>query len=149
SEKLASLGQLAAGISHEINNPVAFVSNNLVVLQQEFQAALELLERYQAQRDRLAQVEPAAAAELARQEEEIDIAYTQQNVGRQFQSSLNGLRRVQDIVRNLCDFARLDRAEWQEVDLNTYLRSTIEILSFELKRKSIELQTQFEELTPV
>ena len=56
--------------------------------------------------------------------------------------------RVREIVRNLCDFARLDRAEWQEVNLNDYLRATLEMLCHELKRKEIGLETRFGHLEP-
>src|SRR5262249_982838 len=57
-EKLASLGQLAAGVAHEINNPIAYVSNNLTVLQRDVRAALDVLNTYRAGRDSLARVEP-------------------------------------------------------------------------------------------
>jgi two-component system NtrC family sensor kinase len=146
SEKLASLGQLAAGISHEINNPVAFVSNNLAVMQREVKGAMRLLDLYRDCRIRLGEIDPDYAEKLAHLEEEVDLDYTQKHLNRQFQSSQDGLRRVRDIVRNLSDFARLDRAEWQDVDLRGYLQSTIELMSFELQQKSIQLETDFEEV---
>jgi signal transduction histidine kinase len=146
SEKLASLGQLAAGISHEINNPVAFVSNNLAVMQREVKGALHLLDLYRDCRIRLEEIDPEHAEKLAHLEEEIDLEYTQAHLSRQFQSTQDGLRRVKDIVSNLCDFARLDRAEWQDVDLRSYLQSTIEIVRFELQRKSVKLETTFKEV---
>src|SRR5262249_49453721 len=68
SEKRASLGQLAAGVAHEINNPIAYVSNNLAVLQRDVLAAMELLEKYREGREPLARAAPDLAAETARME---------------------------------------------------------------------------------
>jgi two-component system, NtrC family, sensor kinase len=149
TEKLASLGQLAAGLAHEINNPVAYVSNNLAVLQRDVLAALGLLDRYRAGRAALASVEPALAAEAARLEEEIDLAFVQENLPRLFTRTLDGLQRVRDIVRNLRDFARLDEAEFKEADLNAALRSTAEILRHELKERQVRLETDFGDVPPV
>jgi signal transduction histidine kinase len=149
SAKLASLGQLAAGIAHEINNPIAFVSNNLAVLRRDLLDALGVLDGYRAGRDRLALADAELAADLARREQEIDLDYVRQSCTRQFDSSLEGLRRVRDIVRNLCDFARLGEAELKDVDLNAALTSTAEILRHEIRMKQIRLEMSLGELPPV
>jgi signal transduction histidine kinase len=143
SEKLASLGQLAAGMAHEINNPVAFVNNNLAVLEREMQALLRLVGRYRAGREALVAVDPALAAEVQQVEQDIDLGYIEQNVDRQLRSSADGLRRVTDIVRNLSEFARLNRAALEEIDLNVCLGSTIEMLRHELQRRDVTLETDF------
>ena len=149
TEKLASLGQLAAGVAHEINNPIAYVTNNLAVIRRDGLAALNLLAKYSNLSAHLARLEPGVAAEIARLEDEIDLAYIQQNLGRLLDTSLKGLQRVRDIVGNLRDFARLDEAEFKEIDLNSALQTTIEILQHELKQKMIRLEASWQDVPPL
>src|SRR5437899_1933790 len=149
SEKLASLGQLAAGMAHEINNPIAYVSNNLAVLKRDVLAAMSLLDQYRAGRASLAQLEPDRVAEVARLEEEMDLAFVQENLPRLFDKTLEGLQRVRDIVRNLRDFARLDEADFKEADLTAALKSAIEIVQHQFKEKAVRLETTFGPLQPV
>jgi signal transduction histidine kinase len=149
SEKLASLGQLAAGMAHEINNPIAYVSNNLAVLRRDVPAALEVLDRYRAGRDLLRNVAPDLVAETERLEEAIDLPYIRDSLPRLFERSLDGLKRVRDIVKNLRDFARLDEADFKEADLNAALQSTLEIAAYEIRKSAIQLRTFLGELPPV
>jgi signal transduction histidine kinase len=139
SEKLASLGRLAAGVAHEINNPIAYVTNNLVVLRRDMRAALDALDAHRR----------GDAAEAARLEEEADLGYFRQQFGRTCEKTLEGLQRVRDIVRNLRDFARLDEAEFKEADLNAALASAVEILGHEFRQREVRLLTEFAPLPPV
>ncbi len=149
SEKLASLGQLAAGMAHEINNPLAYVTNNLAVLRRDMQALMDVLNTYRKGCESLATLTHDLIAEAARMEETIDLPYIQENFGRDFEASLQGLQRVRDIVGNLRDFARLDEADFKAIDLSVALTSTIEIARYELRSKDIQLQTEFQEVPHV
>ncbi len=149
TEKLASLGQLAAGIAHEINNPIAYVANNLAVLRRDVPAALQVLDKYREGREALRSAAPDLAAEAERLEQEIDLPYIRDSLNRLFERSLDGLKRVRDIVRNLRDFARLDEADFKEADLNAALESTLEIAGHEIKKNAVQLRTHLAPLPPV
>jgi two-component system NtrC family sensor kinase len=149
TEKLASLGQLAAGMAHEINNPIAYVANNLAVLRRDVPAALQVLDKYREGREQMRNESPQIVAEAERLEQEIDLPYIRASLPRLFERSLEGLARVRDIVKNLCDFARLDEADFKEADLNAALQSTLEIAEYEVKNHSIAVRRHFAELPPV
>jgi signal transduction histidine kinase len=149
SEKLASLGRLAAGMAHEINNPIAYVTNNLAVLRRDMIAALGVLDLYRQGRKALEAAEPALAAETARREAEVDLEFFRANLERICDKTAEGLQRVRDIVRNLRDFAHLDEAAFKEADLNAALGSTLEILRHEIAAKEIRTNLSLQPLPPV
>ncbi len=149
NEKLASLGRLAAGIAHEINNPIAFVSNNLTVIRREIQETLGILSLYQQGRPGLARSEPDLAARIASQEEDLDLAFFQNNFRRLCDKAQEGLQRVRAIVNNLRDFACLDEAAFKEADLRASLESVLEILRSEIGKKQVQVVMDWQPLPRV
>jgi signal transduction histidine kinase len=149
TEQLASLGRLAAGVAHEINNPISYVINNVAVLRRDVRAVLGVLDRYREGRAALAERRPELAEEASRLEDEMDLPYFLENQERMFERTADGLQRIRAIVQNLRDFARLDEAEYKEVDLNASLRSTLETFRHELDQKAIRVSTGLEEFAPV
>jgi PAS domain S-box-containing protein len=140
-EKLASLGLLVAGVAHEINNPLAFVTNNLAVLERDFGDLTRLLGIYsQDAPDR-------AAAQAFRAEADVD--YTLENLPNLIHRTREGLRRIQHIVSDLRVFARLDEGDLNDVDLNAGIESTMTIVLGHAKKKGIRLVSDLAPLPPV
>jgi PAS domain S-box-containing protein len=146
SEKLAGLGQMVAGVAHEINNPLAFVGNNVAVMQRDVGGIRKLLELYK-QAD--GSVPPELRQRITELEEQIDLTYTLENLEGLFSRSREGLRRIQQIVKDLRDFARLDESDLEECDINAGISSTLNIIQGHAKRKQVRLVTDLVPLPPV
>jgi two-component system NtrC family sensor kinase len=142
NEKLASIGLLSAGVAHEINNPLAFVANNLVVLDRDTMGLLSLIEHYRASRPKLAQADPQAAAKARALEEDIDLAYLQENLPRLLGRTRDGIDRVTRIVHSLRGLARTDTPHRQETNLSDLIDSSLEILRGRLRKAGIEVTQQ-------
>src|SRR4029077_12230106 len=97
SEKLASIGLLSAGVAHEINNPLAFVSNNLVVLQRDCLGLLGLVSHFGAEKDTVAKRLPEIWSRWQAKAEEIDVEYMKENLGRLLARTRDGVERVNRI----------------------------------------------------
>ncbi len=129
SEKMSGLGQLVAGIAHEINNPVNFIYGNLVHTQEYAENLLEVVQAYQ-------QHYPDPVEELEDLIEELDLDFTLKDFPRLIDSMKLGAQRIRDIVTSLRTFSRLDEAECKEADVHEGLESTLLILQNRLKAKS-------------
>ncbi|MBD1824385.1 histidine kinase [Cyanobacteria bacterium FACHB-DQ100] len=135
SEKMSSLGQLVAGVAHEINNPVNFIHGNLTHASQYVQELLELLCLYQAQFER----QPLM---IQRKAEEIDLEFLAEDFPNLLSSMEIGTSRIKEIVRSLRSFSRLDEAEIKDADIHEGLDSTLMILQNRLKGTSDRLPVQ-------
>lgn len=137
AEKLAGLGQMVAGVAHEINNPLSFVANNTAVVQRDLKSILQLLSLYQSADPLIAQHAGDLSAQIMDLSERIDLKYTSTNLADLLDRSREGLRRIQQIVKDLRDFARLDEGEVKEADLNAGIASTVNIIVGRAKKKQI------------
>jgi signal transduction histidine kinase len=146
SERLASLGMLSAGVAHEINNPLAYIANNLAVLERDIGSLLTLVSTYEKCNDLIAASQPDVLAEIARLNEECDFSYIKENLDKILSSTRQGVRRVAEIVHNLRGFARLDRAAVDQVDIHESLRSALEMIRGRLTRRHITVDEPHGEL---
>jgi PAS domain S-box-containing protein len=140
NEKLASIGLLSAGVAHEINNPLAFVANNLVVLERDIKGLLTLLHKYDAAKEKLAQSDPEWLSGVAAFEEEIDFTYTRDNLSRLIQRTREGVDRVTRIVHSLRGLARTDTPRHQEISIPDLVENSLEILRGRYKRIGIVVE---------
>jgi len=134
AQKLEGIGQLAAGIAHEINTPTQFVTDNLTFLRDSWKSVYELIERYRSSVQSTAnQMPPGVAAGLQEAEKSCDLEFIIAEVPRAIEQSLDGAARVAKIVRAMKEFSHPDSADKTATDLNKAIESTITVARNEWK----------------
>ncbi len=128
AEKMSSLGQMVAGVAHEINNPVSFIYGNIRPAMDYTRDLLELIELYQMNY-------PEPIPEITEYINELDIEFLTSDFPKLLKSMKMGAERIRDIVRSLRNFSRLDESEMKAVDLHEGIDSTLLILQNRLKAK--------------
>jgi signal transduction histidine kinase len=137
--ELTRLAQMVAGVAHEVNNPLAFVSNNLAVVGRDITALGDLLAVYQE-----LEGAPAERQEPLRQHartlaDALDVPATRADLGELLTRSRDGLKRIEQLVKDLRDFARLDQSAWDEADLAAGINSVLSVVHGRAERQGVTL----------
>ena len=143
TEKMSSLGQLVAGVAHEINNPIGFIYSNLHHAKEYTQGLMRMIEIYR-------QHCPEFIPEIAAEAEKIELDYLVEDLPKVLNSMQQGAERVRDIVLSLRNFCRLDEAQMKQVNIHEGINNTIMLLQSQLKGKpgqeAIEIHKEYSDL---
>ena len=131
TEKMNSMGQLVAGIAHEVNNPINFIYGNLNYVKGYVQDLLELVQAYQEQY-------PAPVPTIHEKLEELDLEFSSADLLKSFVSLRSGAKRIRNLVLSLRNFSRFDESEIKTVDIHEGLDSTLAMLTPDLEGITIE-----------
>jgi signal transduction histidine kinase len=144
SEKLASIGLLSAGVAHEINNPLAFVGNNLAVLERDCSGLLPIFELLDASAALLSRAAPEFWRAYCQLADNIDLTYVRDNLARLLERTRDGIERVTRIVQSLRGMARTEAAQPQPASLADLVDGSLEILRGRYLRSGITVEQRHE-----
>jgi two-component system NtrC family sensor kinase len=135
SEKMASIGQLAAGVAHEINNPIGFIFSNIGTLDRYLRDLFKVLAAYEACEPRMGDAQARQSLALLRREVELD--YLKEDIPALMSETRDGIERVRKIVQDLKDFSHVDaNRDWEWADLHKGIDSTLNIVNNEIKYRA-------------
>jgi two-component system NtrC family sensor kinase len=139
SEKLASIGLLSAGVAHEINNPLAYVANNLAVLERDFLGILAMMTCYDETHEKLRQSDPEWIDRIENLSEDLDWPYVKANLERMLTRTREGVQRVANIVQNLRGLARTSPPKMEPVSIAELIAPAIEMIQGRIRRRGTEV----------
>jgi len=149
SDKLASIGLLSAGVAHEINNPLAYVANNLAVLERDIKGVLQLVALYESAHDALKTSAANTLEQLRAMSDDFDWPYVRENLGRMITRTREGVQRVANIVQSLRNLARTSPPKMETARVSDMVESAIEVLRGRLRHHNIELTVEHGDLPPI
>ena len=146
SEKLASIGQLAAGIAHEINNPVGYISSNISSMDDYVKDLITVIDSVRLPLDEGNYSEISQKTTELKQQ--VDYEFLKNDISQLVEQSLDGVRRVKQIVQDLKDFSHVDEEDWIMGDIHKGIDSTLNIVNNEVKYKA-EIVKDYGELPEI